>query len=72
MECLNHHKITLTVDGLGIPFIATTQEASDGFIEIVGLVLKGPTDLQALSLLLDYNINNQAYDQIEAIYKEAK
>ena len=65
------HPITLTIQDLDITFIATTQEGLDGFIEITDLVLKGATDLHALSLLLDAGLNNQALDQIESLYKES-
>lgn len=66
----SQHPITLTIDGLDIPFIATVQECAGGFGEVTDLVLKGETDLHALSLLLDTKLNNQAIDQIESLYKE--
>jgi hypothetical protein len=68
----SQHPITLTIQHLDITFIATTREGARGFIEITDLVLKGSTDLHALSLLLDDDLNNQAIEQIENLYKEVK
>jgi hypothetical protein len=66
------HPIILTIDCLDVPFTATVQEAADGFMEIVDLVLEGTTNTHVIALLFDTNINIQAYDQIENIYKETK
>jgi len=66
------YPITLTIKDVETPFVVTTQEGPGGFIEITDLVLKGSTDLHALSLLLDATLNNQAIEQIENLYKEDK